>query len=173
MNRTKVAAIGAAALLCAVLAGCESKVKADASIEAPPPAKVEPETDANLLKVDHPEQFPLAAAERYVAAPELSATGVVNPDVSRNVPVISLATGRVEQVEARLGDRVEKGQLLMRIHSSDISGAFSEYRKAVTNEALASSQLERAKPKPRKPCRALCIAKGVTEPQSPRERAQA
>src|SRR5271169_3797701 len=83
------------AVLCAILAcaltGCSDKVKADASAEAPPPAKVERELDANFVKVDHPDQFPLMTAGKYMAAPELKVTGVVNPDVSRNVPAISLA----------------------------------------------------------------------------------
>jgi cobalt-zinc-cadmium efflux system membrane fusion protein len=95
--------------------------------------------------VDHPEQFPLATAGEHKAAPELSVTGVVNPDVSRTVPAISLASGRVVEIKARLGDTVEKGQLLMRVRSADISGAFSNYQQAVADEALAKAQLERSK----------------------------
>jgi cobalt-zinc-cadmium efflux system membrane fusion protein len=94
--------------------------------------------------VDHPERFPLIAASRYDAAPEVRVTGVVNPDVSRAVPVVSLASGRVVELRARLGDSVRKGQLLMRIQSADIAAAFSDYRKAVADEALAKTQLERA-----------------------------
>jgi cobalt-zinc-cadmium efflux system membrane fusion protein len=58
--------------------------------------------------------------------------------------VISLASGRVVEIRARLGDRVQKGQVLLRVQSPDIAGAFSEYRKAVADEMLASKQLERA-----------------------------
>jgi cobalt-zinc-cadmium efflux system membrane fusion protein len=49
---------------------------------APPPAKVEKEQDVSLLTVDHPEQFPLVKATEYLAAPTLSVTGTVNPDIS-------------------------------------------------------------------------------------------
>jgi cobalt-zinc-cadmium efflux system membrane fusion protein len=63
----------------------------------------------------------------------------------RNVPVISIATGRVVEIRARLGDTVEKGQVLMRVQSADMSAAFSEHRKAVADEQLARTQLERAK----------------------------
>jgi cobalt-zinc-cadmium efflux system membrane fusion protein len=45
----------------------------------------------------------------------------------------------------RLGDQVVKGQFLMRIQSADISAAFSDYRKAVTDEALTRLQIDRAK----------------------------
>jgi cobalt-zinc-cadmium efflux system membrane fusion protein len=127
-----------------LLVSCGSG-KADPQAEAPPPAVVEPDMDANNFKVDHPEQFPLATASEHSAAPALTVTGVVQPDVSRNVPVISLASGRVVEIRARLGDQVKKGQLLMRVQSADISGAFSDYQKAVNDERLAQRQAERAK----------------------------
>ena len=145
MNRTRSIALGLLAASVVILAGCEAKARPDPVAEAPPPAKIEQEADATSVKVDHPEQFPVVMAGKYVASPELNTTGVVNSDVSRNVPVISLASGRVVEVDTRLGDKVTKGQLLMRVHSADISGAFSEYRKAVVNEALMRTQLDRAK----------------------------
>jgi cobalt-zinc-cadmium efflux system membrane fusion protein len=119
--------------------------KADPKAEAPPAALVEHEPDLNVVKVEHPERFPLATAVEHKAVTTLIVTGVVNPDVSRNVPVISLASGRVVEIRARLGDTVKKGQLLMRVQSSDISGAFSDYQKAVNDERLAQRQVERAK----------------------------
>lgn len=124
--------------------GCNGS-KADQKAQAPPPAVVVPETDSNNFRVDHPEQFPLATAGEYRAAPEMNVTGVVQPDISRTVPVISLATGKVVEIHARLGDPVKKGQLLLRVQSNDIAGAFSDYRKAVNDERLANVQLERAR----------------------------
>ena len=129
--------------LSAALAGCSTH--ADPAAEAPPPAHVEHEEDLNIVKVDHPEEFAQVTAGEEMARSQLQATGTVNPDVSRTVPVISLATGRVVELHARLGDQVQKGQLLMRVQSSDISGAFSDYRKAVADEALAKTQFDRAK----------------------------
>jgi membrane fusion protein, heavy metal efflux system len=126
------------------LAGCRG-AHADEAAEAPPPANVVPGADVNLFTVENPEQFPVAAAIARAAAPELVVTGVVNPDIARNVPVISLASGRVVGIYARLGDTVQKGQLLLRVRSDDVSGGFSDYRKAVADEALAHGQLERAK----------------------------
>jgi cobalt-zinc-cadmium efflux system membrane fusion protein len=127
-----------------LLAGCRES-KGDPKAEAPPPAKVESEQDLNLFQVDHPEQFPLATAAAHDSASQLTVTGTVNPDVSRSVPVISIATGRVVELHARLGDTVKKGQLLLRVQSADMSGAFSDYRKAVAGEKLARIQFERAK----------------------------
>ena len=125
-----------------LLAGCNGG-KPDPKAEAPPAAKVEPDLDANNFKVDHPEQFPLATAVEYKAAPALNVTGVVQPDIARAVPVISLAAGRVVEVKARLGDVVKKGQLLLKVQSNDVSGAFQAYRKAVNDELLARLQLQR------------------------------
>ncbi len=125
-----------------MLAGCGHKVEAD--LGAPPKAEVEHEEDSGTFRVDHPEQFPLMAAAEHKAAPELTVTGVVSPDVSRSVPAISLASGRVVEIKARLGDTVKKGQLLLKVRSADISGAFSDYRQAIADETLAKAQLERA-----------------------------
>lgn len=126
------------------MAGCGDS-KGDPKAEAPPPPKVEHEQDVNVFQVDHPEQFPLATAEEHRAASQLQATGVVSPDVSRNVPVISIATGRVVEIKARLGDTVQKGQVLLRLQSADMSGAISDYRKAEADEKLARVQYERSK----------------------------
>lgn len=117
----------------------------DEAAEAPPGAQIVTAPDASLLTVDHPEQYPLVTATAKPGASELVVTGVLSPDVSRNVPVISLASGRVVGIYARLGDTVQKGQLLLRIRSDDVSGGYSDYRKAVADEALARAQLERIK----------------------------
>jgi membrane fusion protein, heavy metal efflux system len=125
-----------------VMPGC-NQGKADQKAEAPPSATVVREMDANNFKVDHPEQFPLATAVEYKAVPALNVTGVVQPDIARAVPVISLASGRVVEIKARLGDEVRKGQLLLKVQSNDVSGAYQTYLKAQNDERLARIQLER------------------------------
>jgi cobalt-zinc-cadmium efflux system membrane fusion protein len=140
-RREALAAIAAlfAALL---LAGCSGKE--DPKAEAPPKAQVVSDLDANNFKVDHPDQFPLVTATEHKAVPALNVTGVVQPDIARAVPVISLAAGRVVEIKARLGDQVKKGQLLLRVQSTDVSGAYQTYLKAENDERLARVQLERA-----------------------------
>ncbi|MGA3211885.1 MAG: efflux RND transporter periplasmic adaptor subunit [Terriglobales bacterium] len=125
------------------LAGCNGG-RSDPNAGAPPPATVEPDMDANNFKVEHPELFPLVTATEYKAAPALNVTGVVQPDISRAVPVISLASGRVVEIKARLGDSVKKGQVLLKVQSNDVSAAYQVYLKAVNDERLARQQLERA-----------------------------
>jgi cobalt-zinc-cadmium efflux system membrane fusion protein len=147
MKNTAIIAVTAVAGLAAslILAGCGEKVEANPKLGAPPPADVIHESDGSVFRVDHPEQFPIATAGQYDAAPELKTTGTVSADVSRNIPVISLASGRIVEIDARLGDTVTKGQLLLKVQSQDIAQAFSDYRQAVADETLAKAQLERAK----------------------------
>jgi cobalt-zinc-cadmium efflux system membrane fusion protein len=141
--KATLAAAGLAASL--FLAGCGDKVEADPKLGAPPAADIVHESDGSLFRVDHPEQFPIATAGQHDAAPELKTTGTVSTDVSRNIPVISLASGRIVEIDARLGDTVTKGQLLLKIQSQDIAQAFSDYRQAVADETLAKAQLDRSK----------------------------
>ncbi len=130
--------------VCLATSGCKSKT-ADAAAEAPPPAKVVSGLDPSFFAVEHPELYPIATATEYQAPSQMFVTGTVFPDISRTVPVISLASGRVVDIRARLGDTVRKGQLLLRVRSDDISGGFDAYRKAVSDELLARKQLDRAK----------------------------
>jgi cobalt-zinc-cadmium efflux system membrane fusion protein len=138
----KIAALAAAASL--VLGGCGG-AKSDLQAQAPPPAQVEREQDGSIVQVDHPEHIPLATATAYTTTSALAVTGSVTPDISRNVPVVSLVSGRVVAIHARLGDTVQKDQVLLSIRSDDVSGGFADYRKAIADEALASKQYDRAK----------------------------
>ena len=134
--------------LIVLLAGCGKKVSADQELVAsmaPPPAQVEPDVDANNFKVDHPEQFPIVKAMEYIAAPELKVTGVVSADTSKQVPVPSLASGKIVEINARVGDEVKKDQLLFKVRSTDIAAAYSDYQKAVKNQQLAVQNASLAK----------------------------
>ena len=131
---------GAAVVIaaCALIAGNGCKGSESSSGEPTPQVVQVP--DMNLLTIDPKDvaKFPLVAAGKVDVATEVNATGSVNPDVSREVPVISLANGRVVDIKARLGDDVKKGQLLFRVQSPDVSTAFNAYLKAVNDEQLAS-----------------------------------
>jgi membrane fusion protein, heavy metal efflux system len=127
-----------------ILGGCGSG-KGDQALEAPPPAQVIETGDAALITVEKPEQFKLVSADKVDAHAQLNVTGTVNPDISREVPVISLASGRVVDIRAKLDDNVKKGDLLLRVQSPDITNAFDIYLKAVNDEQAANQAYERAK----------------------------
>jgi len=126
------------------ISGCKSD-KVNAAAEAPPTAKVISGVDVSFFAVQHPELYPIVTATEYQSPSQLFVTGTVFPDIARTVPVISLASGRIVDIRARLGDAVKKGQVLLRIRSDDISGGFDAYRKAISDELLARKQLDRAK----------------------------
>ncbi len=100
-----------------VMAGCAAKGKVDERAMAPPQTQVIEEPDLNL----------------------------VNADIDKSVPVISLASGRVVGIYAKLGDDVRKGQLLLKVQSNDISTGYQSYEQAKADEELTAKQLERAK----------------------------
>jgi membrane fusion protein, heavy metal efflux system len=143
MRRNLLGRFGAALCLCFSLVFCACESKSDPKDEAPPKATVQSDLDANAFRVDHGEQFPLVTAIEYEAIPTLNVTGVVQPDITRAVPVISLAAGRVVEIKARLGDEVKKGEVLLRVQSNDVAGAYQTYLKAVNDERLARLQLQR------------------------------
>jgi len=133
--------IGCLAAL-ALQSGCKKEFSATDG--APPTPQVVQTGDMSLVSVDKPDQFPLVAAEQREASAELKVTGSVFPDVSREIPVISLANGRVVDIKTRLDDNVKKGQLLFRVQSGDVSTAFDSYLKAVNDEQFANKAYLRA-----------------------------
>src|ERR1035438_2773922 len=148
-DRMKNRALGSGLMLIVMAAtlaisGCKSD-KVNAAAEAPPSAKVVTGVDVTFFAVEHPELYPIVTATEHQAPSQLFVTGTVFPDIARTVPVISLASGRIVDIRARLGDAVKKGQVLLRIRSDDISGGFDAYHKAISDELLSRKQLDRAK----------------------------
>jgi cobalt-zinc-cadmium efflux system membrane fusion protein len=128
-----------------MIVGCDTRAKADPTVQKTPPVEVISAHDQDVIAVAHPERFHVVAASARAVSPELKVTGVVSADISRNVPVISLAAGRILEIRTRLGDNVTKGQVLMRVQSTDLADAFSDYQQALADEGLAVAQFNRAK----------------------------
>lgn len=100
--------------------------------------------EAGVYDVDRPELFKLAKVESRNLPDVLRANGNVTSDVSRTFRVTSLGSGRIVDLQARLGDWVDKGQTLVRISSPDLATALADYRKAQADEILSGKALERA-----------------------------
>jgi cobalt-zinc-cadmium efflux system membrane fusion protein len=126
------------------LQGCKAKDEGDGAPPANQPVIQVP--DMNLITIDQKDvaKFPTSTAGQVDSASELSATGAVFPDISREIPVISLANGRVVDIKARLDDNVKKGQLLLKVQSPDITSAFDTYLKAANDEQMANKAYARA-----------------------------
>ena len=106
---------------------------------------LETNTDPNVFTMQNPGQFPLTTVEVRKVGDEIHVNGVIAPDVNRSVPVVSLGGGRVVEIKAKLGDYVQKGQVLLVINSPDLSAAFSDYQKSKADQQLADKQLARGK----------------------------
>jgi membrane fusion protein, heavy metal efflux system len=130
-----------------LFAGCHDKDSAAHEAAEAPPATptVVAVGQPTEVHVDTPAHFPLVPVQMRSTFGALNVTGQVQPDVSREVPVLSLANGRVVALHVGLGDLVHKGQLVMEVQSSDVATAFNGYLKAVADEQLANTTLTRDK----------------------------
>ncbi len=124
-----------------LMAGCSHESVNASNME--PATTVESVADRNIVSVASPERFALAPAVVRRESNQIVANGVVAADVSRTYPVTALSSGRVADIKARLGDDVQKGQLLLTMTSPDMSQAISDYQKFKASEALAKTQLDR------------------------------
>lgn len=127
------------------LAGCKHEKSNHNAEEAPPSAMVATPAGSDVVKVDKAARFPIVSATTKDVVSTLNVTGSVNPDVSREIPVLSLANGRVIALHVGLGDMVHKGQLVMEVQSPDVTTAFNGYLKAVHGEHLTQVTLDRDK----------------------------
>lgn len=136
----------AAMLLLLGVAGCNKNEARREALEAPPSIpQVVPAGADETVQVKGVAHFPLVAPRVQQIATTLNVTGSVQPDVSREIPVLSIANGRVVALYVGLGDTVHKGQLVMEVQSADVAQAFLSYQTALANENLTNTTLTRDK----------------------------
>jgi len=125
------------------ITGCKHS-SGDPAAEVPPahPTVIETGNRASV-QVQRPERFALTQSVMRTVPSTIDVTGSVSPDISRELPVLSLANGRVVALHVGLGDFVKKGQLVMEVQSPDVTGAFNTYLKAVNDEHLTKVTLDR------------------------------
>ncbi|HTB97041.1 MAG TPA: efflux RND transporter periplasmic adaptor subunit [Terracidiphilus sp.] len=140
--KNQVAGTGLAMAVCLLMGACGKKF--DPASGAVTSAQVLQASNSDLVAIDRPQQFPLVTAARIDVPEILNVTGAVFPDIAREVPVISLANGRVVDIRTRLDDDVTKGQLLFSVQSPDITSAFDTYVKSVSDEQMANKAYLRA-----------------------------
>ncbi len=145
--RRTVQHLGFCLLFCNLLiTGCSHKEAHREAAEAPPANPVVVAGGTNdAVHVDDPQRFPLVVAVTRQSVSTLNVTGTVQPDPSREIPIVPLANGRVIALHVGLGDIVHKGQLIMDVQSPDVSQAFGSYLKAVADEHLTAVVLNRDK----------------------------
>jgi cobalt-zinc-cadmium efflux system membrane fusion protein len=133
----------AAAALALMLAGCKHDTDHSAAEVQPANPTVVETGNSTSVQVKRPERFLLSAAVMRSVPSTIDVTGSVSPDVSRELPVLSLANGRVVALHVGLGDFVKKGQLVMEVQSPDVTSAFNTYFKTAYDERLTKTTLDR------------------------------
>jgi len=94
--------------------------------------------------------FTTAVVEKRDMGSLVQATGIIKPKVGAEVKVGARITGKVEHLYANIGDRVRKGQVLVRLEQDDLTAradqAEASYLEAKAAFDKAKIDLERDKP---------------------------
>jgi len=130
----------AALLMCSVLAlsACKKATVQEAS-----------NTESDAMRVFAPEslqaQIQVSEVVSQVMSDTLRAAGQIDFDEQSLTRIGASVTGRVTQIQATLGQVVNKGDTLALINSSELSGSQLAYLKARSEKELHRRNMERAK----------------------------
>ena len=112
---------------------------------APSPPSASSESIATPAIAPSSGQIETAVVDFKPAQPELVLVGKVAYGEDRYSKISSPLQGRVVEVRAKLGDRVEAGATLLVIDSSDITAAYSEFVKEASELEYSTRAQELAK----------------------------
>jgi cobalt-zinc-cadmium efflux system membrane fusion protein len=90
------------------------------------------------------KQLSVQVVDQVPVAEEFTAVGEVSFDEDNVVRVYPIVSGAVETVEVSLGDYVQRGQLLAKIVSTDISSYQRDYNVAKADLEVAEKNMQRA-----------------------------
>lgn len=132
-------------LLTALLLG--SLLLASGCKKAAPEAQADAAPDAMLVKADANLMAQLKVAEVIQAdvSETLRVAGQIDFDEKAFTRIGASVTGRVTQIQAQLGDVVNKGDVLAQINSSELSSSQLAYLRARSEMELHRRNVERAK----------------------------
>lgn len=129
--------LGASVLL---MSACGDKTPA-----APAAATTEADPLNVLIKPEMASQFKVEKLDKQEITPWLEISGRIEAN-DRSVTRIGAAvTGRVTEVLAEVGDRVQRGQALARVASSELTSAQMGFLKASSAASQAERAVERAR----------------------------
>src|SRR6266702_4228668 len=139
-------------LICCLLSGCHhSPEDTKGEAEAKPGNKGPADEVTLSAKAQVEQKIEVAPVELGTAVVSQRAKGSIALPDNATWRVGVLAEGRVEKVYFNLGDSVQKGQVLARMHSHDVHEARAAYANAVAErsrleaaEALAQKNYERS-----------------------------
>lgn len=125
-----------------LVAGCGNAPQS----QAPPPPPDKQAAAQNTVKLDadalKEARLEIVEATARAIPVAISASGRLVTNENTTWRVGAITDGRIIRVEAKVGDRVEKGQLLARMFSHDIHESRAEHRRAVGELARLKSNLD-------------------------------
>ncbi len=135
-----------------VVAGCSGKTAADppggaAGAAAASAVRANSGEAAASGEIVVPSDAPgvRVAAVRAETVPDyLTVAGRIQPDPTRVVRVFPPASGRLATLAVKPGDRVQQGQTIATLQSSDVAGARADYQKARIDNERAEHAFQRA-----------------------------
>lgn len=128
----------AAAAMMMALSACSDEPAPVAEAAKLPPGVVQPEE--NLKKT-----LQVAAIATSPFSEMLRVAGRIDFDEQRVARIGATVTGRVTELYAMLGEEVKAGQVLARLHSSELGAAQLSYLRASAQTDLQSRNAERAR----------------------------
>src|SRR5579872_1527788 len=138
MTRGMVALVLA---LAAVIGGCGGS---DTSAQSPQ-SSASPPNSANFEFVGPDAKGIHTVVVRKTVIPDyLDLPAHVESDPTKVVHVFAPAGGRITELRVRPWDRVEKGQTLAELESSDLARAVADYHKALVDNQVKQKQMSRS-----------------------------
>lgn len=125
-------------VLAGVLAGCGNS---NSFSESPPVSAGG--NSSNQYVVQDAKGIVTVTVRRTTIPEYLDLPGHIEADPTRVVHVFAPAGGRITEMRVRPWDRVEKGQTLAELESSDLARAVAEYHKALADGQVKQKQLAR------------------------------
>jgi len=130
-------------LLCA--AGCGSSPEA----QAPSPEQAKGAAPPGIVKLDanslREAKLEIVDAKVRAIPVGISASGRLVTNENTTWRVGAITDGRIIRVDVKVGDRVEKGQLLARLFSHDIHESRAQHRRAVGELTRLTANLDYAR----------------------------
>lgn len=123
-----------------LLAACGDKASAPT-----PAATAEADPLSVVIKPEMANQFKVSKLEMQEITPWLEISGRIEANDRLVTRIGASVTGRVTEVLSEVGDRVQRGQALARVASSELTIAQMGYLKANTAATQADRALDRAR----------------------------
>lgn len=130
--------LGLLLVLIGALTACNKKEQAtpkSAQVTDPSIVEVKPEM-ATQFSVERVQLTDIAVTQRV--------SGKIEANEQRTTRIGASVTGRITQVMAEVGDRVQAGQALAKLSSPELTNAQLSFLRAVSSSKLAERSVERA-----------------------------